>query len=282
MIKERSLLIFTLLMQASVGTCVGMQILWITIPASVVTVSALFSIGWAVCFILATSGLISAFFHLKVPLHAWRALANLKTSWLSREIFFASIYTVSMLVIAAFQLFQVMESLAVFVNWIAIPAGLAMIFCMGSAYRLKTVKFWDSPQTILAFYTSAVILGILICSILEFVYMDYGTASGYILYRSGGMLAILILINTLFSYKGFQRLSANSTEVLSNIRKILIIRIVIGILAALLSCFLLFADQETLSVFIWLAIAITFLSELSGRALFYEAQVPSGVYLLNE
>jgi anaerobic dimethyl sulfoxide reductase subunit C (anchor subunit) len=282
MIKERSLLIFTLLMQASVGTCIGMQILGMTTSSSILPASALFSIGWAVCFILAATGLMAAFFHLKVPLHAWRALANLKTSWLSREIFFASIYTASLLIIATFQFFPATESLVVLVKWIVVFAGLAMIFCMGSAYRLKTVKFWDSPQTILTFYASAVVLGILICSFLEFVFMESGSESGYLINRSAGILASLILINSLFSYKGFQRLAAESTELLTDIKKILFVRIGIGILAAILSGVLILSGHGITSVLIWPAIVSTLLSELSGRALFYAAQVPSGVYLLNE
>jgi len=282
MIKERSLLIFTMLMQASVGTCVGLQILWITNSSSIMPASSLFSIGWAVCFIIAAFGLVSAFFHLKVPLHAWRAVANLKSSWLSREIFFASIYTSSLLIIALFQPISASENLLVLVKWISTVAGLAMIFCMGSAYRLKTVKFWDSPQTILAFYTSVVVLGILICSVLELVYMDYSATSGYLINRSGGILAVLILINTLFSFKGFQRLAVDSTESLFTIKKMLVVRTIMGILATILSSMLIISDQGITLVFIWPAIGFAILSELSGRALFYEAQLPSGVYLLNE
>lgn len=269
-------------MQASVGTCVGLQVLWITIPSSKDPASPLFSVGWVICLILASTGLMSAFFHLKVPLHAWRALVNLKTSWLSREIFLASIYTASMLIVATFKFFPATKSLVVLVQWIAVVAGLAMIFCMGSAYRLKTVKFWDSPQTIITFYASAFVLGILICSVLEFVYMDYSLASDNIINRSSAVLAILILINTLFSYKGFQRLAADSTESLITIRKMLVARIILGILAAILSSILILSEQGITSVFIWPGIGFTVLSELSGRALFYEAQVPSGVYLLNE
>lgn len=280
--KERSLILFTLLMQASVGTCIGLQIIWITVPLSKDPASSLFSIGWVMCLILAATGLMSAFFHLKVPLHSWRAYVNLKTSWLSREIFLASIYIASMLIVATFQFFPAMKSLVVLVQWIAVVAGLVMVFCMGSAYRLKTVKFFDSPQTILTFYVSTVILGIVVCTVLEIIFLDYSSESRYFIRRLVGILAILILINTLFSYKGFQRLAAESIESLITIKKMLVVRIILGILAAILSSILIFSEQGMTSVFIWLAIGFTVLSELSGRALFYEAQVPSGVYLLNE
>lgn len=282
MIKEWSLLIFTLLMQASVGTCIGLQMLWMTNSSYILPASALFSIGWAICFILAATGLMAAFFHLKVPLHAWRALANLNTSWLSREIFFASIYTASTLIIAIFQPVLALANIIVLIKWISAVAGMAMIFCMGSAYRLKTVKFWDSPQTIITFYASAVVSGILVCSFLQFVFMDYNIVAGYLINHSGAMLSVLILVNSLFSFKGFQRLAGDSVESLLIIKKMLVIRIILGILAATLSGVLIISDPEITSVLIWPAIGLTVLSELSGRALFYAAQVPSGVYLLNE
>lgn len=279
--KERSLVFFTLLMQGSVGLCLMLQFMdmgnFLLVPER----SMFFLACRILVFLMAFTGLTSSFFHLKVPLHAWRAFSNLKTSWLSREILFASIYTISVFAVAALQFSLVMAGFVVVVKWIALFAGLTMIFCMGSAYRLPTVKFWNSPQTIITFYNSALILGLTILLPLAFHYLE-GTGNQQIAIYSGGILAVLILLNLLLSWNGFKRLLSETNETFIKIRKMFLFRACIAILAALVSTLYFFSGLQSANWLIWPVIATTLLSELSGRVLFYAAQVPYGVYLLNE
>jgi len=244
------------------------------------TMTLFFNVGWLVGFLLSAAGLASSFFHLKVPLHAWRGMANLKTSWLSREILFATLYTGSMFVMSLLQFFPAGTIIVNTVKWTALIAGLAMLFCMGSAYRLRTVKFWDSLQTIVSFYTSAVISGLLICGTLGYAFGSDAYNIRFILIRSGGILAMLILLNLFFSYNGFIRLISGTSEPFQKIKKMFVIRTWLGILAASLAMLLLYVDQPVVLWVMWPVIAMAALSELSGRVLFYAAQVPYGVYLL--
>ena len=55
-------------------------------------------------FLAAVAGLGAAFLHLGRPSNAWRALGNLRSSWLSREIFFASAFTAALGASALFSL----------------------------------------------------------------------------------------------------------------------------------------------------------------------------------
>ena len=280
--KERSLVFFTLLMQASVGLCLGLNILGLNNFGSLAESTEFFRVAWILGLLMAAIGLASSFFHLKVPLHFWRAMSNLKTSWLSREILCASIYTVSMLVIAVLQFFLITESQIFLIKGLAVFVGLAMIFCMGSAYRLRTVKFWDSAQTILTFYTTAFILGLLILAILESTF-PFGSSGFYFSTdHSGGILAAFLTLNLYFSFSGYRRLISRTDKTFPLINKILRFRTGSGILAASLSLALYFSDPVFAVEVFWTVFAAAFLSEFSGRVLFYMAQVPNGVYLLKE
>ncbi len=280
--KERSLVFFTLLMQASVGLCLCMSLLEIGNLTLLPEIALYFKVSWIHAFLLAAFGLGSSFFHLKTPLHAWRALSNLRTSWLSREILFASIYTVSSLAIASFQVFTVMENFVDFFKGLSISAGLFMIFCMGSAYRLRTVRFWDSRQTIFAFYFTSAILGILITMILRWVLLSWDFDCMLCPVHSGGIFAFLLLLSLYFSVSGYQRLVSGTEESFPQIKRILIFRCITGILAVFLSLTIYFSDMEMGDKLFWPLAFAAILSEFSGRVLFYMAQVPSGVYLLKE
>ncbi len=271
--KERSLVFFTLLMQASVGVCVGLSILdW---SNSALSFTAYRPLGWIISFMLAFIGLTSSFLHLKVPLHAWRGVTNLKTSWLSREILFATIYTGILLIILVLMLTSVTSGIAYVAKLLAFFAGLIMIYCMGSAYLLKTVKYWNSPQTIFSFYTSTCVLGILLCGSLTYIFGG-SENSLHLISRAGAILSILIIINIIFSFNGYIRLISGSNDQYAYIRKLLIVRICLGISGAIISILLFFVNEPIVMLGV---IIFSLLSEFYGRVLFYEAQVPYGVYL---
>jgi len=280
--KERSLVFFTLLMQSSVGLCLGLIIQgkgeFVMIPAN----PGFFQVGWLLAFLLALTGLTSSFFHLKTPLHAWRALSNLKTSWLSREILFATIYTISTFSIALLQHIPETNHFTNSIKWLALVSGLLMSFCMGSAYRLRTVKFWDSGQTIMAFYSSAIVLGIVLFELLSFAMIHDSGECYFTINYSGGILAILLLVNLYFSFQGFKRMISDINGVPGNIRKMLNFRVTIGILAVTFTFIQYFTGLYDSAILIVPVVLSAFLSEFLGRVLFYAAQLASGVYLLNE
>jgi len=218
-----------------------------------------FKIAWSLGFLLAATGLASSVFHLKVPLHAWRALSNLKTSWLSREIFFASLYTFSMFAIAMLQQFPEMENIRDAVSGFALATGLAMIFCMGSAYRLRTVKFWDSAQTIVSFYTSVSILGLLIFATLGFAFVPESDDCVFCLDSSGGILAVILILNLYFSLSEYKRLISETNETFSQIKKMLLFRYGFGILATSLSLTMYFSDLNFAIMLVWPFVVAAFL-----------------------
>lgn len=161
---ERPLVAFTLLAQTAAGAFVilGALDLWAGGPtgpaaACALTDGALLAIGP-----LMGAALLVSLLHLGTPAAAWRALANLRSSWLSREILCTLLFA------ATGTLFGVLratdagpaplrEALAA----AAALSGAALVYAMARVYRVRTIPAWDTPLTTAAFFTTALLLGAL-------------------------------------------------------------------------------------------------------------------------
>jgi DMSO reductase anchor subunit len=98
---------------------------------------------------LAGAALVGATFHLGRPAVAYKALRNLRRSWLSREVALLSLYAALALV-------------AVAVPALAVPAavvGVAGLYASARLYVVPGRPAWDSPLTIVRFLATAAALG---------------------------------------------------------------------------------------------------------------------------
>lgn len=88
---ELPLLIFTLCLQGSVGVTVWLALgRQYAVEGRVPARGALPAMAGA--FVLACVGLLASALHMGYPLNALNALRHVASSWLSREIVFASLY----------------------------------------------------------------------------------------------------------------------------------------------------------------------------------------------
>ncbi len=149
--KERSLIAFTLLAQMAVGAfwALGAVHLWAARGAGMADRALL---GIPALMLLA---ILASFLHLGAPRNAWRALANLRSSWLSREILFALLFTAASGLVAGLQWFHWGDTLV----WVAALLGVALIVSMANAYRLRTVSGWNTWATPASFFITACLLG---------------------------------------------------------------------------------------------------------------------------
>lgn len=121
--------------------------------------------GWVLVLWGMTLGLVAAaaalsFFHLHHPFRAHRVLANLRTSWLSREIFFELAFMA--LVALAFVLVWTDHTTGLFLRAVMAAAALAAILFLVSmcrVYMLESVPPWDSVYTGASFFLTAATLG---------------------------------------------------------------------------------------------------------------------------
>jgi anaerobic dimethyl sulfoxide reductase subunit C len=157
-----SLVIFTILAQMAVGAFVILGIVHFVAvrragmaEADRLSDRALLAIGPVLVL-----GLIASLFHLGSPWTAYRAVFNLETSWLSREILFGTLFALSGGVFAIMQ-WRKISSFTVrnIVAWIAVLLGLALVFSMAQVYMLRTVPVWNSWITPLSFFATTFLLG---------------------------------------------------------------------------------------------------------------------------
>jgi anaerobic dimethyl sulfoxide reductase subunit C (anchor subunit) len=153
--EEGPLILFTLLLQAACGAAWILAGLtrWLALrgdPAG----QALAARGWPAIAAMAVLGLVVSGAHLGVPLNAWRAASNWRSSWLSREILAAAAFTGAALAAGSGPLDGWGRALALL-------CGPVLLLCMANAYRLGPVPAWNSWLTPAAFGTTALLLGTL-------------------------------------------------------------------------------------------------------------------------
>lgn len=160
--KERPLILFTLLIQLSVGaflTLVALYFLFLrqagADAASTLTGTGLLAIGP-----LVGLGILASLFHLGTPQNAYRALLNWRTSWLSREILFTLLFAFSGATFTALQWYQVGPfSARALVGGVTGLFGLALVYSMARLYMLPTLPNWNASTTPLSFFTTTFLLG---------------------------------------------------------------------------------------------------------------------------
>ena len=160
--RELALIAFTILSQMSVGAFVVLGIVNFyavrkagDAEADRMSDRALLAIGPVLVL-----GIIASFFHLGNPLNAPLAVLNFGSSWLSREIAFVIVFSVLGAVFAFMQwrklgTMQVRRALAV----VAAVVGLAQVVSMAMVYMLPTQPYWNTFGTLLAFLSTAFLLG---------------------------------------------------------------------------------------------------------------------------
>ena len=153
--REYSLVIFTLLAQMAVGSFgVLAAMMWLENNSS----RNLFVVI-APMMVLA---MLASFLHLGSPFKAWRAFANLRSSWLSREILLATLFAGASAFVAVTQWLN-MGTPSMQNSFIGATAllGIALIISMANVYRLRTITVWNTWATPLAFFRAAFVLGAL-------------------------------------------------------------------------------------------------------------------------
>ena len=171
--REDPLVMFTLLSQAVVGAFV----LWFLLPwfggsaaralapetHPLATAGMLFGL-----FALQTLGMVMSTMHLGKPRYFYRAMNNLRHSWVSREILtmgtFYHLLGAYAVVTTAPSLVEwlpagLSKMAPPLLGWAAAVMGPVGLSCMVQCYRIKARPFWDHWHSGGAFFASALILG---------------------------------------------------------------------------------------------------------------------------
>jgi len=163
MLKEWPLVAFTILSQMAVGAYLLLCPLLFLSPAGTSwkpTARAMVLVVWGMTWGLSAIAAGLSFFHLHHPFRAHRVLANLRTSWLSREIFFELAFVA--FVALAFGLVWTGQTTGPFLRVVmaaAALAGILFLVSMGKLYMLGSVPPWDAAYVGASFFLTVLILG---------------------------------------------------------------------------------------------------------------------------
>ncbi len=162
--QEWPLIVFTILAQAAVGAFVVLEVVRYfavrragAAEADRLTDGVLLAI-WPVMAL----ALVASLFHLGSAVNAPKAINHLATSWLSREILSALLFA-GVGVIFAFLQWRKLGSGALR-NVLAVATaliGLFLVLAQSRSYMLPMQPAWNTPETIVLFYSASLMLGTL-------------------------------------------------------------------------------------------------------------------------
>jgi anaerobic dimethyl sulfoxide reductase subunit C (anchor subunit) len=163
-VREWALITFTILAQMSVGAFIVLGVVHYfskrksgEAQADQLSDRALLAI-----FPVLGLGLLASLLHLGNPINAYKAVTNLGTSWLSREILCGVLFAVVGFAFAVMQwkkiaTFQVRNLIAI----VAAIIGIVLVYSMAMVYALPTRPSWNAVTTPLSFYVTTLLLGVL-------------------------------------------------------------------------------------------------------------------------
>jgi anaerobic dimethyl sulfoxide reductase subunit C len=162
-VREWALITFTVLAQMAVGSFLVLQIVHFfaarkagEAQADEMSSRALLAI-WPVLGL----GLLASLLHLGNPLNAYRAVANLGSSWLSREILSGVVFAVAGFAFALMQWRKIGSSvLRGIIAWIAAIVGLVLVYSMANVYMIPTRPSWNLVTTPISFFITTLLLGV--------------------------------------------------------------------------------------------------------------------------
>lgn len=307
-VRDWALVLFTILAQLGVGSFIVMGIAHFFAArkageeeADRMSDRALLAIGP-----LLVLGTLASLLHLGDPVNAFRAISNLGSSWLSREILFNVLFIVVGGVFAIMQWRKLSTaSTRNIIAWVAAIIGLALVFSMSQIYRIRTVPVWDSLATPVSFFVTTFLLGTLAVGtayVVNYAYMQRRNEMGCgeegvqcVLLRTTLRwiaIAAIVLVGIQFVLYPLYLadLSAESGAAQESARIIiedygvaLAVRLVLVFIgAALLGGFIyrnasISGNLQTASMLAYIAFVLVLVGEIIGRYIFYASQVGVGI-----
>ncbi|WP_280770649.1 dimethyl sulfoxide reductase anchor subunit family protein [Salipaludibacillus daqingensis] len=280
--EEWQLLLFTLMMQAAVGTFMFVVIVRSQSKLEINLREKITRTGLIFTGPLVVIGILLSAFHLGDPFGAYRSIMNVSTSWLSREILFTGLFFVMWAV--AFILDRKGKWNTLY-GWVTVMVGAAAIVSMASIYATSIIPAWSNFNTYLTFFGTAVFFGASIMILIIMRVSIEKTEQVQTILRSlavtGGVVLIVQLAYIPIFLSGLTTAGASgiqSLEVMSNqhIWSIML-RWALSLGGIGLILYALFrnkAIQTKQYGLFYAAFSMILVGEFLGRYLFYATGVP--------
>ena len=279
--KKVSLILFTILSQAAVGTFWVLMIIQVFFASE--TGENLISFSLMLTTIMMICSLLIALGHLGSPLIAFKAIRHVRNSWLSREVILASAFAGLCLVTTYLHYFQSgLSNTHTGTAWVTAIIGFMFIYSMGKLYMLKTVSWWNSMLTPLSFYLTTTVLGGLLINLFLMMGTTGNTmaepfaliSKGVLLILTFEMVLIQIRVTRLFSGSNVQKGFAQSF--MDQFGQLFYLRLGMSLLGFVFLAIMLFTHRFNLGLYLIPFILLVF-AEFLGRYLFYAEQKSSAL-----
>ncbi|RPJ20676.1 MAG: hypothetical protein EHM33_27960 [Chloroflexi bacterium] len=303
--REWALLIFTVLGQLAVGALLVLMVVraYISSKAGVDEADRMTGRPLFMIVPIMAVALLASLLHLSNPFNIMRAVPNLGSSWLSREVVFSVVF---MIMASLFTLMQWRKlgtnGLRTAIGWLTVVIGLVQTYAMGMVYMIRTQPAWNTLATPITFFVTTFLLGALaaaVALIADDTFLKKKDAKAAenqsgLLHDSlrGIMITAIILLGIEFLvlpiYMAF--LATQGSAALESLRLMmgsfgltLAIRLLLIFLGAgVLVTYLLRnassgSQEKALATLAYSAFLLVLAGEVMGRFLFYATQVRIGL-----
>jgi anaerobic dimethyl sulfoxide reductase subunit C len=296
--REWALLAFTILGQAAAGLMIVLMIVraYIASKSGTEFADRLTNRPLYLVVPIMALALLASLFHLGNPLHIVRAVPNIGSSWISREVVLAVVFVAFSALYTFLQWRKAGgESLRTVIGWVAAVSAAIFVYSMSMVYMLSTQPSWNTFATPVTFIAGSLLLGVL--------GMAVGLVSGYAALKAdetklvnttlqGLAIAAIILLGVEFIvlplYMGYLAVQGGAAlESLSMMVgsygvvfffRLLALFAGAGVLAAYLYRNASVADKEkTLAALAYSAFALALVGEALGRFIFYATHYRIGI-----
>src|SRR6056297_1084064 len=169
---EGALIAFTLLSQVVIGATLVYVLVYFISMDDISRLPSGFSLKTPEFLLLLglLLAIVLSFLHLGRPSNAVNALNNLKTSWISREIFTVTLFSISLLMLFIARWLGAVKPLLTVSFVFAAIAGLILLVTMVKLYMIPAVPTWNSWLTPAHFTLTVVVSGLALMLVFVIVY----------------------------------------------------------------------------------------------------------------
>ena len=304
-LRDWALITFTILVQMSVGSFIVLGIVhFFAARKAGIEEADRMSTGALIAIIpVLVLAFGASLAHLGSPMNAYRAVNNLGTSWLSREILSGITFAVIATIYAILQAFKWGPAiLRAIIGWIAAIAGLVLVYIMSHVYMIPSQPSWNTFATPISFYATTFLLGSLAmgtayaityavnnkkdkkcaevqCDLLRAALRWISIAAIVLV---GIELVVLPLYLAILSTKGAAAL-ASISMMSGKFLALFILRVVLAFLGAGVFAVFVYRNaanpgkEKVMSALVYSAFIIVLVAEVLGRFLFYGTHINIGL-----
>ena len=303
--QEWALITYTILAQMSVGAFLVLAVVhyFVVRKAGVQEADRMSDRVLVAIIVTLGLGMLASLFHLGNPLNAYKAVINIATSWLSREILAGVIFAVLGVIYVALQWFKVGPAvLRTVIALLTALVGIVFVFCQAQIYMIQEQPSWNTMATPITFYVTALLLGVLAvgaalvanCAIIQKKNPDCAEKQHDLLRSVIRWIAIasiillgieLVVIPIYLAY-----LSTGGAAALTSLGLMagkynlaFILRLVLGFLGAgVLALFIyrnasIAGKKRFIILHAYIAFALVLIAEVLGRFIFYATHYRIGI-----